>query len=181
MKYKIILADPPWSYADQGCQGTMINHYKGMDLFEICNMPIDKISEDNCILFLWATYPMMKEALIVIKAWGFSYKTIAFQWVKLNPKALTPFYGLGRWTRGNTEPCLLATKGRVSRRDNSVFQLVQSPRREHSRKPDEVKNKIVKLVGNYSRIELFAREKSKGWHSWGNEVVSDINKDYTKW
>jgi N6-adenosine-specific RNA methylase IME4 len=181
MKYKIILADPPWNYSDKGCQGTMVNHYEGMDLFEICNLPISKIAKDDSILFLWATYPMLKEALIVIKSWGFTYKSIAFQWIKLNPKSLTPFYGLGRWTRGNTEPCLLATRGKISRLNNSVFQLIQAPRREHSRKPDEARDKIVKLIGKYSRIELFAREKVKGWHCWGNEVRSNIPEDYNKW
>lgn len=100
-KYQIILADPPWSYNDQGCQGTMANHYKGMQIENICNLPIGKIADENCILFLWATYPMLKEALKVIEAWGFIYKSIAFQWLKLNPTALTPFYGLGRWTRGD--------------------------------------------------------------------------------
>lgn len=174
-KYQTILCDPPWSYADQGCQGTMANHYKGMNLKEICDLPIKDITDKNCILFLWATYPMLKEALEVIEAWGFKYKSIAFQWLKLNPKSLTPFYGLGRWTRGNTEPCLLATKGKPKRISKSVFQLIQEPRMRHSQKPAIVRDKIVELMGDLPRIELFAREKTKGWDVWGNEVKSDID------
>ena len=181
-KYQIIYADPPWSYADQGCQGTMANHYKGMKLEDICRLPIKDITEDNCVLFLWATYPMLKEALQVIEAWGFIYKSIAFQWIKLNPKSKTPFYGLGRWTRGNTEPCLLATKGKPKRISKSVSQLIMAERGIHSRKPEKVRDRIVELMGDLPRIELFARKEDwlfenpsfKGWDVWGNEVKSDI-------
>jgi len=152
-KYQIIYADPPWQYNDQGCQGTMANHYKGMELDDICQLPIKNIVDEDCILFLWATYPMLKESLCVMDAWGFKYKTIAFQWVKLNTKALTPFYGLGRWTRGNSEPCLLATKGSPKRISASVFQLIQQRIRRHSQKPDIIRDKIIQLVGDLPRIE----------------------------
>ena len=165
-KYQIIYADPPWDYKDKGCQGTMANHYKGMNIFEICKLPIKDISDDSCILFLWATYPMLKEALRVIDWWGFEYKSIAFQWIKLNPKSKTPFYGLGRWTRGNTEPCLIATKGKPKRISASVFQLIQQPRGKHSEKPQEARDKIIQLVGDLPRIELFARQKTEGWDVW---------------
>ena len=175
-KYQIIYADPPWSYRDQSCQGTMANHYPGMKIEDICNLPVGNIADKNCVLFLWATYPMLKEALQVIEAWGFIYKTIAFQWVKLNPKSKTPFFGLGRWTRGNTEPCLLATKGKPKRVSKSIFQLVQEPRRKHSQKPEEVRHRIHYLMGYVKgKIELFAREKTSGWDVWGNEVESDID------
>lgn len=131
---------------------------------------------------MWATYPMLKEALEVIEAWGFTYKSIAFQWIKLNKKNGQPFYGLGRWTRGNTEPCLLATKGRPKRISSSVFQLIQSPLTRHSAKPPIVREKIVELMGDLPRIELFARKEDtlfqtkdwKGWDVWGNESGSDI-------
>lgn len=176
-KYQIIYADPPWSYNDKGCQGTMANHYKGMKIDDICNLPVDKITDDNCILFLWATYPMLKEGLRVIESWKFIYKSIAFQWVKMNKKKKTPFYGLGRWTRGNTEPCLLATKGKPKRISASVFQLIFSPLRQHSQKPDETRDKIVQLVGDLPRIELFAREKTEGWDAIGNGIDGkDINQ-----
>ena len=170
MKFKIIYADVPWSYRDQGCSGTMADHYHGMKLEDIKRLPVQDIADKDSALFFWATYPMLREALEVIEAWGFIYKTIAFQWIKLNPKSLTPFYGLGRWTRGNTEPCLLATKGHPHRVSNSVFQLIQAPRRRHSEKPDIVRDKIVKLMGDLPRIELFARKKVPGWVAVGNEI-----------
>jgi len=179
-KYQIIYADPPWNYNDQGCQGTMANHYRGMKIEDICALGggIKEIADDNCILFLWATYPMLKEALQVIDSWGFKYKTIAFQWLKLNPKKLTPFYGLGRWTRGNTEPCLLATKGKPKRISASVFQLIEYERLRHSEKPACARDKIIQLVGDIPRIELFAREKTEGWDSIGNAITgNDIKQD----
>ena len=119
---------------------------------------------------MWATYPMMREALFLIDAWGFTYKSIAFQWVKQNKSGNGYFFGLGRWTRGNTEPCLLATRGKPQRVSNSVSQLVVSPLREHSRKPDEVRDRIVDLLGDVPRIELFARQATPGWDCWGNEA-----------
>jgi len=173
-KYKIIYADPPWNYADQGCQGTMANHYSGMENNDICKIPVGGLADKDCVLFLWATYPMLPEALKVIEAWGFSYKSIAFQWIKLNKKNGKPFYGLGRWTRGNTEPCLLATKGKPKRVSAGVFQLIQQPLTRHSEKPQEARDKIVNLMGDLPRIELFARQKTEGWDIWGNEVESDI-------
>ena len=174
-KYQIIYADPAWNYNDQGCQGTMANHYKGMKLEDIKKLNVGGgLADKNCVLFMWATYPMLREALEVIKAWGFEYKSIAFQWIKLNRKNGKPFYGLGRWTRGNTEPCLIATKGKPKRISASVFQIIEAPLRKHSQKPDEAREKIVQLVGDLPKIELFAREKAEGWDVWGNEVISDI-------
>ena len=174
MKYKIIYADPPWNYADKGCQGTMANHYNGMDIKYIKKLPIKNIADEDCILFLWVTYPMLKEGLDVIESWGFKYKSIAFQWIKLNKKGKGYFYGLGRWTRGNTECCLLATKGKPKRISTSVFQIIEQPLTRHSEKPQEARDKIIKLMGDLPRIELFARTKKEGWDVWGNEVGSDI-------
>jgi site-specific DNA-methyltransferase (adenine-specific) len=170
-KYSVIYADPPWSYSDKGCNGAAEFQYHSMKLPDICNMPVKDITADDCVLFLWATYPMMREALKVIEAWGFTYKSIAFQWLKLNRSGFGFFYGLGRWTRGNTEPCLLAVKGKPSRVSNSVSQLIFSPVRNHSQKPDETRDRIIQLMGgDHPRIELFARDTAAGWDSWGDEV-----------
>jgi N6-adenosine-specific RNA methylase IME4 len=174
-KYQIIYADPPWNYKDQGCSGTMANHYPGMNLADICNLNVRSISADNCILFLWSTYPMLKEALTVIESWGFKYKSIAFLWIKLNKSGNGKFFGLGRWTRGNTEPCLLATKGKPKRMSASVFQIIETPIQRHSKKPEEARSKIIELMGDLKKIELFAREKTIGWDVWGNEVKSNLN------
>lgn len=182
-KYKIIYADPPWSYKDKSCNGNALDHYETMDIDSICSLPIENLTEKDCVLFLWATYPLLPEALRVINSWGFTYKTIAFQWIKLNKKTNSPFYGLGRWTRGNTEPCLLAVKGKPKRKSNKIFQLIHSPIQAHSTKPHIVREKIVELMGDLPRIELFARKdykdmfgfcKHDGWDVWGNEVESDI-------
>lgn len=97
---------------------------------------------------MWATYPKMQEALDLIEAWGFKYKSIAFQWIKQNRSGNGYFFGLGRWTRGNTEPCLIAIKGKPKRISAGVGQLVFSPLRRHSQKPAEVRDKIVELMGD---------------------------------
>jgi site-specific DNA-methyltransferase (adenine-specific) len=122
---------------------------------------------------------MLKEALKVIDAWGFTYKTIGFNWIKRNKSDCGFFFGLGRWTRGNAEPCLLATKGKPKRVNNAVSQLVFEPRSRHSAKPPEIRDRIVTLLGDIPRIELFARTKTPGWDVWGNEVESDIKLEVT--
>lgn len=117
---------------------------------------------------------MLSEALELIQAWGFKYKSIGFQWIKQNKSGKGFFFGLGRWTRGNTEPCLIAVKGKPKRLANNISQLIFSPLEKHSKKPEIVREKIVELIGDLPRIELFARQKTDGWDVWGNEVQSDI-------
>lgn len=171
-KYNIIYADPPWRYSDRGCSGACEKHYKTMAVDEICNLPVRHIADKDCVLFMWTTYPMLKESLKVMDAWGFAYKTIAFQWLKQNRSGKGYYFGLGRWTRGNTEPCLLATKGKPYKYkiNSSVFQIINYPVGRHSSKPPIVRDKIVELLGDLPRIELFAREKADGWDYWGDEV-----------
>ena len=172
-KYGIIYADPPWEYSDKGCNGAAAEHYPSMSTSDICSLPVKSLAANNCVLFLWTTYPMIQNALNVIHAWGFSYKSIAFQWVKTNKSGFGFFYGLGRWTRGNTEACLLAVRGKPSRVSNSVSQLIFALVQQHSKKPDETRDRIIQLVGDQPRIELFARETPKGWDAWGDEVNID--------
>ena len=166
-KYSIIYADPPWSYSDSGCSGAAAAQYATMSINELKQLPVNPagggIAADDCVLFMWATYPKMQEALDLIEAWGFKYKSIAFQWIKQNRSGNGYFFGLGRWTRGNTEPCLIAIKGKPKRISAGVGQLVFSPLRRHSQKPAEVRDKIVELMGDLPRIELFAREAAPGW------------------
>ena len=178
-KYQIIYADPPWRYKDKlgshsAKMGACEYHYKTMSIEDICNLKINDIADKNCILFLWATMPKLQEAFKVIKAWGFKHKTTGFTWIKLNPKAGTIFKGIGRWVQGNAELVLLCTKGRPKRISKSVSQIVMAKRGKHSVKPNEVRKRIVQLMGDLPRIELFAREKTPGWDVWGNEVESDI-------
>lgn len=168
-KYKVIYADPPWTYQDSGCSGS-VKDFTCLPDNDLFRLPVDRIASKNCCLFLWATYPHLAKALKVIDLWGFTYKSIAFQWIKTNRKSGGYFYGLGRWTRGNTEPCLLATRGKPKRISPSVFQIVESPMIRHSQKPPIVREKIVELVGDISRIELFARSECEGWDATGLEL-----------
>jgi N6-adenosine-specific RNA methylase IME4 len=186
-KYQIIYADPPWSYRNKTLPGkrSVINKYALMTLIDICKLPIKHICADNCILFLWVTMPKLNECFEVIKAWGFKYKTCAFVWIKSNKRenhnqykfmdvGIDDFMGMGRWTRANAELCLLATRGQPKKINANVKQIIYSPIRKHSQKPDEVRDRIIQLCGNLPRVELFAREKIKGWDVWGNEVECDI-------
>ena len=169
-KYNIIYADPPWKYNDKGCQGAAEKVYPTMTVQQMENLPIKQIAEKDCVLFMWATYPKLQEALDLIEKWGFTYKSIGFQWIKQNRSGNGYFFGLGRWTRGNTEPCLIATKGKPQRISAKVGQLIFAPLRNHSQKPDEARDKITELMGELPRIELFARQYADGWDCWGNEV-----------
>lgn len=173
-KYQIIYCDPPWAYRNMGnIQATANAQYNTMSNEDICNLPIAELADNNCILFLWATFPKIQEALDVIKAWGFEYKTIGFNWVKLNKNG-TPFFGVGWYTKSNTEVCLIGVKGKAPKVSNSVSQIIQTVREKHSKKPDIIRDKIVEFAGDIPRIELFAREKTEGWDVWGNEIESDI-------
>ena len=169
-KYQAIYADPPWDYQQCRLSGSAKKHYPTMRIEELCALPVADIADRDCALFLWATFPQLPEALRLIQAWGFVYKTVAFVWLKQNRKALTWFYGLGFWARSNAEICLLATKGHPKRQSAGIHQLVISPVEHHSKKPDEVREKIVALMGDVPRIELFARQQTPGWDVWGNEV-----------
>lgn len=185
-KYQIIYADPPWSFktyskpkdgkhfnvGDTGWRNADV-HYPCMDLENIQALPVSELAEKDCVLFMWATYPMLPQALQVIKAWSFTFKTIAFTWVKLN-KDKTIFTGMGYWTRSNAEICILATKGHPKRINASVSSVILSQREHHSTKPAEIRERITKLMGDLPRVELFARRKVDGWDCWGNEVESDI-------
>lgn len=172
-KYQIIYADPPWSYNDKmsGHSFSLDHEYETQSKQWISNLPIREICEDTCCLFLWVTSPLLDEGIKVISDWGFEYKTVAFCWSKetVNGKDVS---NLGRWTMGNVELCLLGVKGSPNswRIDKSIKQLVRAVRTKHSKKPDMVRENIVKLLGERPRIELFARQKSDGWDVWGNEV-----------
>ena len=168
-KYNIIYADPPWRYWESGNKNQAL-HYTTMTIDEICDLPVKNIADDDCVLFLWVTYPILHEAFRVIESWGFKYSTAAFVWVKKNKHQDTPFFGNGAWTRANSELCLLATKGSVTRLDAGISQVVESPIEEHSKKPDIVRELITRLVGELPRVELFCRNPASGWDVWGNEA-----------
>jgi site-specific DNA-methyltransferase (adenine-specific) len=180
-KYKIIYADPPWKYIQDkksdNFRAVTSQYYKTMTTEEICNLDVQSICKEKAVCFLWVTFPNIEEGLKVMKAWGFEYKTVAFVWIKKNKKSNTNAWGMGFYTRSNAEICLLGlskgTKAMDIIKSHSVHQIIESVRREHSRKPDEVRKGIVKLCGNNPRIELFARQRFDGWDSWGNEVPKE--------
>ncbi|MFQ5985212.1 MAG: MT-A70 family methyltransferase [Alphaproteobacteria bacterium] len=178
-KYAVIYADPPWWFATYSAKGRgrcADAHFDCLGLDELLALPVETWAAKDSALFLWTTDPMLSQALEVIRAWGFKYKTVAFYWAKLNKAApglcFTErdfFTGLGYWTRANAEQCLLATRGAPKRRAKDVRRLLVAPRREHSRKPDAVYERIERLVeGPY--LELFARNTRPGWDNWGDEV-----------
>ena len=166
-KYSIIYADPAWNYdIDKGnLQGSTKNHYETMTIEEIKNLPVNEIADDNCYLFLWTTSPTLKQALEVIDAWGFTYKTVAFVWEKSNFNGM----GLGHYTRTSTEFVLLGKKGTLKRKSAKVKQNYKSYSKHHSEKPNEIRNRIIQLLGDLTKIELFARTKIHGWDVWGDD------------
>jgi N6-adenosine-specific RNA methylase IME4 len=176
--YGVIVADPPWhfkTWSDTRQKRSAATHYDLMTIDDIKALPLGDVAAENCALFLWATNPMLPQAMAVMEAWGFSYKTVAFTWAKTTTKtdkSWAPKWhiGLGYWTRSNTEICLLGTKGEPKRASKAVRQLLIAPRREHSRKPDEFYASVEALVpGPY--LELFARQARPGWAAWGNETT----------
>jgi len=175
--YRTILADPPWyfkMYSEKGKYNAN-RHYDCMKISDIKRMRplLDEFADKDCVLFMWATYPMLPRCIEVMEDWGFKYKTVAFTWVKLN-KDESDWMGMGYWTRANAEICLLGTRGRPKRQDGGVRQLIMSKRREHSRKPDEQYERIERLVqGPY--LEMFARPPHReGWDVWGNEAEGGL-------
>ena len=175
-KYGVIYADPPWGYRNQRTRAAASKHYDVMTIDDIKRMPVREIAADDSVLFMWATFPMLREALDTIAAWGFTYKTVAFCWVKQNRSGEGLFMGLGNWTRSNSEVCLLAVRGKPKRVCAGVRSVILSPVQRHSQKPAEVRDRIVGLMGEVPRIEIFARETAPGWDSWGNEVQEGVRQ-----
>lgn len=167
-KFETILCDPPWAYSDKANAGKRgaSHKYDVMDLQAICDLPVADIADDNCVLFMWVTPPFLEDCFQVSKAWGFTYKTKAFCWIKHTENAKEHF-GMGNWTRANSEDCLLFTKGKPKVVSHSVRQIIRSRVLQHSVKPPETRDRIVQLMGDVPRIELFARQKVEGWSAWG--------------
>lgn len=189
--YGAIYADPPWRFevwsgetavkarASARHPGTYVSssvHYETMSPNEIAKLPVGALAADDCALFLWVSWPLLLDGLTMIEGWGFAYKTCAFAWMKANGSQPDMFrddvkvqVGMGYWTRSNSEVCLLATRGSPKRLNADVRQGIIEPRRQHSRKPDCVPDRIERLVaGPY--LELFARQRRPGWDAWGNEI-----------
>ena len=177
-KYNIIYADPAWSFSSKElCKydgkrfTSMDKHYPTQSKTWIKDLPVNNITNNDCALFLWTTDAHIKDAIETMESWGFKYVTIAFVWEKKTKKGKT-VANLGAWTMKNYEICLFGTKGSMLKykQVNNIYQKVEAERTKHSKKPQEVRNRIELLFGDLPRIELFARQTSPGWDVWGNQV-----------
>lgn len=181
-KYNIIYADPPWMYNARNNKNTSFGggaggHYPMMSMEEIEALPIPDIAAENCALLLWCTFPFLDEQILLFEKWGFEYKTLAFSWIKTNSDNGKPFFGTGYYFKSNCEVCLLGVKGKMPPISNKVSSVIVSPKREHSRKPNEARERIVELFGDLPRIELFSRQVADGWDCWGNETDKFSKED----
>ncbi len=172
--FNLIYGDPAWKYENEANSdrqwGGAASHYPTMTITELKRLPVEHIAAPDCLLALWWVAPMPQEALDLVAAWGFKIKTMTgFTWHKTTVNGLDHF-GQGRWTRANAENCLFAVRGKPKRECASVRQIIHACRREHSRKPDEARDRLIHLCGDVPRIELFARQRNYGWTVWGNEV-----------
>lgn len=182
--WRCILADPPWSYKVRGPKGegrSASKHYATLPLDAIKAMPVAELAAKDAHLFLWVTGPCLLQGFDVMHAWGFSYSALGFVWVKQNKSVsvrqlrLLPsidsefFFGMGHTTRQNAELVLLGRRGKPTRNSRAVRQVIVAPVREHSRKPDEVYERIETYCDG-PRLELFARQARPGWTVWGNET-----------
>ncbi len=183
-KFDIIYADPPWHYNGKlqydktSRSKEKINlskkifistsdfKYPTLKINDLIKIPVTKIAKEDCLLFMWSTNPHLAQAIELGKAWGFEYKTVAFVWDKMN-------HNPGQYTLSNCELCLVFKRGRIPkpRGARNIQQLIRSPRRAHSEKPEEVIRGIEKMFPSQKRIELFARKKIRGWTVWGLDVI----------
>ena len=175
MKFQIIYADPCWDYKGQKQHngkggkdtGGAKTHYQTMNLKQLKKLPVPEIADDDCLLFMWSTSPHLDQAIDLLRHWGFKWSTIGFVWdkQKVNPS----FY-----TMSQVEICLIGKKGRIPkpRGARNIRQFLSEKRTRHSAKPSEVRKRIELMFPEQSKIELFAREETEGWHVWGNEVES---------
>lgn len=173
-KYKIIYADPPWRNPKSGTKArNNEKHYPSMPTNEISCLPVQNICAEDAILFIWICFPCLIDALDVIRAWGFEYYGLGFDWCKTKPDG-RPKIGCGYYTRQNNELCLIGVKHSMKNRirplARNIACSILEPPREHSRKPEIVREHIVRICGDIPRIELFARQQAEGWDCWGNEV-----------
>lgn len=184
--FAAILADPPWAFRTYSGENMTPHrcaedHYRTMDLAALKALPVGDVAARDCALFMWVVGSHIAESIELARAWGFEFKTDAFYWFKQRLAGADQIdlftddipdarMGFGYWTRKQVEPCLLFTRGSPARLSKGVRQTILAPRREHSRKPEESRDRVEQLVaGPY--LELFARSSRPGWSSWGYETA----------
>ena len=183
-KYKIIYADPPWHYGSKSAVNNstgseikpLSEHYGTMSLKDLKKLPIKSMLDDDAACFVWVTDSHLDEAIELFKAWGFKYKTIAFNWIKTTSKG-NYCKNVAPWTMKSSEVCLFGTKGAMTKYKiaNNIESLVISERSKHSQKPEEVRLRIERLFGDLPRLEMFARTATEGWDVFGNEAPNSID------
>jgi len=184
-KYQVIYADPPWNFSSKlksskleengkAVQHKLIEKYQTMRIKDICELPIKEIADETSVLLMWTTDAHLEEAMKVINAWGYKYKTVGFIWNKKEKTGKQVCF-MGQWTMKGSEICLLATRGKAHSllKVRNIRQLIEAPRGKHSEKPQEARERIDKLFGDIPKIELFARQEIEGWDCWGNEVNNE--------
>jgi N6-adenosine-specific RNA methylase IME4 len=173
----IIYADPPWTYASSDVHvSAAARHYDTMSDEQLAALPVAGLAGEDCALLLWATFPRLQSALRVMAAWGFEYRTVFIVWVKVQRYMARLQAKTGTYTRPNAELVLLGMRGNMtpaSRTGINRCNVLLARPREHSRKPDVVRQIAVELFGDYPRIELFARHPGPppDWSAWGNELA----------
>ena len=168
-KYQLLYCDPPWEY--NGKSRNVELHYPSMTREELKDLDVAKLAHDDCVMLMWVTYPHLPEGLELLQAWGFTYKTVAFTWVKKNKSGEGYFMGLGNYTRTNAEICVIGVRGKgLTVKSKDVRQICDASVSKHSEKPAEIRDRIVELYGDVKRMEMFARKTTPGWETWGNEV-----------
>lgn len=172
-KYQLIYLDPPWQYEDRNANGKRgaCFKYPVMTIADLKALPVARLAAPDCLLAMWWVSPQPQEALDLVKAWGFTLKNMCgFTWHKLSKTGKCDHFGTGHYTRSNTENVLLATVGKPKRVGNAVRGIVTAPVGRHSAKPTEVRDRLVELMGDVPRVELFAREMAPGWDAIGFDI-----------
>lgn len=171
MKYGCILADPPWrfrTWGEHNQQKSASKHYSLMTLPDLKALPVNHLATDHCALVMWAVQPMIPQALDLMSAWGFKYKTMG-AWAKQSSTGKKWAFGTGYMLRCAAEFFIVGTLGDPEIGARNIRNLIVSPVREHSRKPDEMHANLERLFPAMSRCELFGRQQRPGWDVWGNQ------------
>jgi len=176
-KYNIIYADPPWKFGSKAPHlygdtrfHSLDEQYQTQEKGWIAELPVKQILHKDAACFMWTVDSHLEEALHVMRAWGFKFVNIIFIWEKISKKGVT-CCNVAPWVMKNYEICLFGTKGAMSKykKKHNIQQKIRAIRRKHSQKPPCVRGRITALFGDLPRIELFARERAKGWDAWGDE------------
>ncbi len=165
--YGLIMADPPWLFklhSEKGEEKSAQAQYDCMAIEDIQALPVGELASRDCMLWLWATWPLLTEARETVERWGFQYKT-GGAWDKRR-------WGTGYIMRSRCEPFLIATRGTPKINGKSVPNLVDEKRRQHSQKPDQAYQMAERMVPRVGRLELFSRTSRAGWDAWGDEAGS---------